>query len=416
MLELKNKIPPSPQILRLKEWFSRYDFEVKHIKGKQNIIPDFLSRPREHSTHQQGIISEKKSSITIFSDHRDYPFIMMNEASSSNQNSHEFPPELTRIQPITPGIIKTFSQTHMFHYLATTIQDHQIKPKPTWFNPFAPYLNIFPILLDKVFTESDMWYLWCVTTLYKYPIILPTIKLIRYLEGHTQNTLICKFLSWFAPISWWKEQAHKEAERLHVWNEDTETAKKFVSLFTIHRPYFKHPNKHLYTHSQALSYATYPSLKEFMQTSKPPFYKEELTLHLHEINGSKITQNSASSSCNMLKEIELICQPQWEVPPDAIREEYKRVHTEEFPPNDTPVYTSNLLWQEWNSPEHSWQDSQDPWSDVNPCYYPGHDSWQDSQDPWPDPSTWSTWPSQQTDEDACKTSQDAWPPWPTPPK
>ena len=283
-----------------------------------------------------------------------------------------------------------------------------------------------------------MWYLWCVTTLYKYPIILPTIKL-RYLEGHTQNTLICKFLSWFAPISWWKEQAHKEAERLHVWNEDTETAKKFVSLFTIHRPYFKHPNKHLYTHSQALSYATYPSLKEFMQTSKLPFYKEELTLHLHEINGSKITQNPASSSCNMLKEIELICQPQWEVPPDAMREEYKQVYTEEFPPNDTPVYTSNLLWQEWNSPEHSWQDSQDPWPDVNPCYYPGHnswqdsqdpwpdpstspsqqtrhDTWQDSQDPWPDPSTWSTWPSQQTNEDAWKTSQNAWPPWPTPPK
>ena len=85
-----------------------------------------------------------------------------------------------------------------------------------------------------------------------------------------------------------------------------------------------------------------------MQTSKPPFYKEELTLHLHEINGSKITQDPASSSCNMLKEIELICQPQWEVPPEAMREEFKPVHMEEFPPNDTPVYTSNLLRQEWS--------------------------------------------------------------------
>jgi len=36
ILEFKNKIPPYPQILRLKDWFFRYDFSVKHIKGKNN--------------------------------------------------------------------------------------------------------------------------------------------------------------------------------------------------------------------------------------------------------------------------------------------------------------------------------------------------------------------------------------------
>ncbi|RDX83586.1 hypothetical protein CR513_35475, partial [Mucuna pruriens] len=45
ILEFKNKISPDPQILRLKDWLSRYDFSVKHIKGKQNLIPDLLSRP-----------------------------------------------------------------------------------------------------------------------------------------------------------------------------------------------------------------------------------------------------------------------------------------------------------------------------------------------------------------------------------
>jgi len=53
MLELKNKIPPSPQILRLKEWFSRYNFTVRHIKGNKNVIPDFLSRPKEISPKPQ---------------------------------------------------------------------------------------------------------------------------------------------------------------------------------------------------------------------------------------------------------------------------------------------------------------------------------------------------------------------------
>ncbi|RDX90398.1 hypothetical protein CR513_27753, partial [Mucuna pruriens] len=45
ILEFKNKMPPDPQILRLKDWLSRYDFSVKHIKRKQNLIPDILSRP-----------------------------------------------------------------------------------------------------------------------------------------------------------------------------------------------------------------------------------------------------------------------------------------------------------------------------------------------------------------------------------
>ena len=33
LLEFKNKVPPNPKILRINEWFSRYDFFVKHIKG-----------------------------------------------------------------------------------------------------------------------------------------------------------------------------------------------------------------------------------------------------------------------------------------------------------------------------------------------------------------------------------------------
>nr|KYP76024.1 polyprotein [Cajanus cajan] len=49
ILDFKSKLPPEPQILRLKDWFSRYDFTVKHIKGKHNLIPDFLSRPQNQS-------------------------------------------------------------------------------------------------------------------------------------------------------------------------------------------------------------------------------------------------------------------------------------------------------------------------------------------------------------------------------
>ena len=319
----------------------------------------------------------------------------MNEPSSSHQNLHEFPPELTRIQPITPITIKSFAQSHMFHYLATTIQDHQIKPKPTWFNPSAPYLNIFPILMDKIFTETDMWYLWCVTTLFKYPIIFLTLRMIGYLaEDYTQNTLLWKFLSWFSPITWWKEQIHREISKFNVWKLEKEEANQFVSIFTIHRPYFRHPNRHLYTQNQALAYATFPNLRIFMKPRNPPFWKEELTIHLHEINGFKITQNPVSSSCNKLKNLDLICSLDWEVPPNVWNEEIKKVQLTELPPNDTPISESNLLWQNWQKDKPS----TDEKTEEN--YPVDHVIWQDSQDPWPDSRTWPPWPTLSKEESA----------------
>ena len=47
VLEFKNKEISSCQCLRLKDWFSRYEFEVKHIKGDHNIIADYFSQPKK---------------------------------------------------------------------------------------------------------------------------------------------------------------------------------------------------------------------------------------------------------------------------------------------------------------------------------------------------------------------------------
>ena len=35
---------PHPQLLRWSNWFSQWSFQVKHIKGKNNLIIDYLSR------------------------------------------------------------------------------------------------------------------------------------------------------------------------------------------------------------------------------------------------------------------------------------------------------------------------------------------------------------------------------------
>ncbi|KAH9680109.1 hypothetical protein KPL71_026421 [Citrus sinensis] len=60
ILDLKNKTLLDKHLLRLKTWFSKYDFSVQHIKGDQNLIPDLLSRPPSSATFT--LIS---SSITV---------------------------------------------------------------------------------------------------------------------------------------------------------------------------------------------------------------------------------------------------------------------------------------------------------------------------------------------------------------
>ena len=44
MLQFKRKMLPHPQLLRWANWFSQWSFQVKHIKGKDNLITDYFSR------------------------------------------------------------------------------------------------------------------------------------------------------------------------------------------------------------------------------------------------------------------------------------------------------------------------------------------------------------------------------------
>ncbi|KAJ9567785.1 hypothetical protein OSB04_003751 [Centaurea solstitialis] len=48
MLQFKRKMPPEAQPLRWSNWFSRWQFTMKHIKDTQNVLADFLSRPKPY--------------------------------------------------------------------------------------------------------------------------------------------------------------------------------------------------------------------------------------------------------------------------------------------------------------------------------------------------------------------------------
>lgn len=46
MLKLKQKTVSHPQLFRWAEWFSKFFFETKHTKGKNNVFADFLLRSK----------------------------------------------------------------------------------------------------------------------------------------------------------------------------------------------------------------------------------------------------------------------------------------------------------------------------------------------------------------------------------
>ena len=47
MLKAKKTMVEQPQLIRCKNWFEQQKFDVKQVKGKRNILPNFLSRLAE---------------------------------------------------------------------------------------------------------------------------------------------------------------------------------------------------------------------------------------------------------------------------------------------------------------------------------------------------------------------------------
>ena len=75
IFDFKNKLLPDKQLLSLKNWFAKYDFTVQHIKGKQNLIPDFLTRP---AINKPSLISSIHT-IPVIAMNRQLPFKALNQ-------------------------------------------------------------------------------------------------------------------------------------------------------------------------------------------------------------------------------------------------------------------------------------------------------------------------------------------------
>ncbi|KAK4380999.1 polyprotein [Sesamum angolense] len=177
-MDLKNKGVPEPQLLRLKDWFSKYQFTVKHIKGDANLIPDFLSRP-----------------------------------SGFFRN-------LTNI--------REYALDNMFRYLARLLSDTDIPPGRGCFRPDYPFLNVIT-LPGPGLPEDGLWFLWCLAALYYLPIEIRLAQMIDHLiDIKNGKSHIWLFLPWFDDIAAWNKQFQQTLDE-----------GKSYTIIILHRPYYE---------------------------------------------------------------------------------------------------------------------------------------------------------------------------------
>ncbi|KAL2541639.1 putative reverse transcriptase domain [Abeliophyllum distichum] len=162
MMNFKQKQIPNSQLLRWAEWFSNFDFEVKHIEGHNNLLPDLLSKPKSKSMVSKII-----------------PVICMIGSSSSKPSSSRPPKIYPNIQKFPPEIHdliankthKARSKKLMLKYQSLVIQNHGIHILGgLGFHPDYPFLNLFsfdPDRLQWAFSKEILCFLWYLLELHQ---------------------------------------------------------------------------------------------------------------------------------------------------------------------------------------------------------------------------------------------------------
>ncbi|KAG8492316.1 hypothetical protein CXB51_009828 [Gossypium anomalum] len=206
MLKFKQKVVPHPQLLRWAEWFSEFSFEVKHIPGKQNVLADLLSRPKENPK----VIAYKR----VY-----WPRSIMMYKPYSSTSSSPTPYTVTpNLHPEFPPEVFTLVEKNCFHQKAKDMMlEYQIQIfknfgglvlKPWGIHPDYPFIH--PIRFEFVEQPNELkWFLWYLTHLYHIAIQFNTIDLLYYLKKAIRGNIepeqqnFFTFLSWFHPLPQW---------------------------------------------------------------------------------------------------------------------------------------------------------------------------------------------------------------------
>ncbi|KAH9763365.1 hypothetical protein KPL70_001143 [Citrus sinensis] len=330
IFHFKGKTVPEKMLLRLKDWFSKYDFSVKHIKGSQNLIPDMLSR-----------LSKPQDPLTLFS--TTYHFSIISMATSLppealTKKTFPFNKTFSSVFDIQEFARKALFRFFMKAYLVTD-------PFPfSTFHPENLFLTGLTLDPTRDTTEDVLWYIWCLTVLYATKLVLPISPTLDHLLNPDNATsLTWTLLEWFSPIPWWRKKLQQLSEIYNLDRMPAPEAQMFTSVFIIHRPYFQHPDTHLFwTQDQVYEWFTAPHIAVIEND-----IQDVLHNYLCQLNHQPPPLKDISHT-SLGPQHDLLMIPT----PSAIS---KPKSTGIIIKEERPDYTDFL-----------YQDSQDPWEDFLP--------------------------------------------------
>ncbi|KAK9044313.1 hypothetical protein V6N11_072624 [Hibiscus sabdariffa] len=214
MLKFKQKIIPNPQLLRWAEWFSKYSFDCKHIKGKSNTLADFLTRPTSiPKAHNQEIMMFKSSSSKPSKKNKSTQETTFDIPPNLNP---DFPPEVYRL--VLENQFHPRARAMIFEYQLNLFQEFGgLMLKPFGLHPDYPFIH--PIFFEFTEIPDELkWLLWYFTHCYHIAVqfVLEDLQyfidqaLNKTMEPHLQNFIT--IFQWFYPLHQWKEMISKESE------------------------------------------------------------------------------------------------------------------------------------------------------------------------------------------------------------
>ncbi|KAL4336066.1 hypothetical protein GQ457_07G043400 [Hibiscus cannabinus] len=209
MLRFKQKTVPHPQLLRWAEWFSKFSFDCKHIKGKSNVLADLLTRPKimmYRASSSQNPIPKKKQKGNSESAFNIPP----------NLNP-EFPPEVYRL--VLENKFHSKAKDMIFEYQLDIFRDYGgLMLNPFGLHPDYPFIHPIHFEIQEVPDELK-WLLWYLTHMYQIAIqfILPDLQYfideaIQGTEPEISRNLEV-VLQWFFPLSHWKDMVDQAVSK-----------------------------------------------------------------------------------------------------------------------------------------------------------------------------------------------------------
>ncbi|KAL4319493.1 hypothetical protein GQ457_18G015440 [Hibiscus cannabinus] len=214
MLKFKQKTVPHPQLLRWSEWFSKYSFDCRHIKGKTNVLADLLTRPKQNKGQIMMLRPSSSKDKVPKKRQKENPETAFDIPPNLNP---EFPPEVYRL--VMENRFHAKARDMIFEYQLDIFRDYGgLMLNPLGLHPDYPFIHPIHFEVEEV-PDEVKWLLWYLTHIHQIAIqfVLPDLQ--YFVDEAIQGTepAICRnlgtILKWFFPLPHWKDLIKQAVEQ-----------------------------------------------------------------------------------------------------------------------------------------------------------------------------------------------------------